>query len=98
MLQMLDDSLKRTREFDSYGMWNVAAYFLSDDMSASEIAASNYRSLMNGENTGREVSAINSWRSNNPGIPGNYYDLTTYLSRFREIVLITSSITIGFDR
>ena len=82
MLQMLDDSLKRTREFDSYGMWNVAAYFLSDDMSASEIAASNYRSLMNGENTGREVSAINSWRSNNPGIPGNYYDLTTYLSRF----------------
>ena len=82
MLQMLDDSLKRTREFDSYGMWNVAAYFLSDDMSASEIAASNYRSLMNGENSGREVSAINSWRSNNIYNNGNYYDLTMYLSRF----------------
>ena len=82
MLQMLDDSLTRTREFDSYGMWNVAAYFLSDDMSAAEIAASNYRSLMNGENSGREVSAINSWRSNNPGTIGNYHDLTTYLSRF----------------
>ena len=82
MLQMLDDSLKRTREFDSYGMWNVAAYFLSDDMSASEIAASNYRSLMNGENSGREVSAINSWRSNNLYNNGNYYDLTMYLSRF----------------
>lgn len=84
MLEMLDDSLKRTREFDSYGMWNVAAYFLSDDMSAAEIAASNYRSLMNGENSGREVSAINSWRSNNPGTIGNYYDLTTYLSRFNH--------------
>jgi len=82
ILQMLDDSLKRTQEFDSYGMWNVAAYFLSDDMSAAEIAASNYRSLMNGENSGREVSAINSWRSNNPLIAGNYQDLTTYLSRF----------------
>ena len=82
MLQMLDDSLKRTMEFDSYGMWNVAAYFLSDDMSAAEIAASNYRSLMNGENSGREVSAINSWRSNNPGTVGNYHDLTAYLSRF----------------
>ncbi len=82
MLQMLDDALKRTREFDSYGMWNVAAYFLSDDMSAAEIAASNYRSLMNGENSGREVSAINSWRSNNPGTIGDYHDLTTYLSRF----------------
>ena len=60
MLQMLDDSLKRIREFDSYGMWNVAAYFLSDDMSTAEIAASNYRSLMNGENSGREVSADES--------------------------------------
>ena len=79
-----DDSLKRTREFDSYGMWNVAAYFLSDDMSAAEIAASNYRSLMNGENSGREVSAINSWRSNNSGNNGNYFDLTMHLSRFRH--------------
>ena len=82
MLQMLDDSLQRTKEFDSYGMWNVAAYFLSDDMSDAEIAASNYRSLMNGENSGREVSAINSWRSNDPGLLGYYCDLTTYLSRF----------------
>ena len=82
MMQMLDDSLKRTKEFDSYGMWNAAAYFLSDDMSASEIAASIYRSLMNGENSGREVSAVNSWRSNSPDLLGNYYDLTSYLSRF----------------
>lgn len=78
MLSLIDESLKRTCEFDSYGMWNVAGYFISDDMSASEIAASNYRSLMNGENSGREVSAINSWRSDFP----NFEHLTTYLSRF----------------
>ena len=82
MLQILDESLKRTREFDSYGMWNIAAYFLSDDMSSAEIGASNYRSLMNGEESGREVSAINSWRSNNSFISGDYLDLTSYLSRF----------------
>ena len=51
-------------------------------MSAAEIAASNYRSLMNGENSGREVSAINSWRRNNSDIAGKFTDLTTYLSRF----------------
>lgn len=81
MLELLDNSIKRTNEFDSYGMWNVAGYFISDDMSTAEIAASNYRSLMNGENSGREVSAINSWRSNGV-INGNFSDLTTYLSRF----------------
>ena len=78
MLSLIDESLRRTNEFDSYGMWNVAGYFISDDMSASEIAASNYRSLMNGENSGREVSAINSWR----GEFHNFDHLTTYLSRF----------------
>ncbi len=82
LLAMIDENLKRTDEFDSYGMWNVAGYFISDDMSAAEIAASNYRSLMNGEKTGREVSAINSWRRNNPEINGNFEDLALYLSRF----------------
>ncbi len=82
LLQLIDESLKRVKEFDSYGMWNVAGYFMSDDMSAAEIAASNYRSLMNGENSGREVSAINSWRSNNPETNGDFGDLSAYLSRF----------------
>lgn len=82
MMTLLDALLKKTDEYDSYGMWNVAGYFISDDMSAAEIAASNYRSLMNGENSGREVSAINSWRRNNAENLGSFSDLTTYLSRY----------------
>lgn len=82
MMALIDELIKKTNEYDSYGLWNVAGYFISDDMSAAEIAASNYRSLMNGENSGREVSAINSWRSNSKEKLGNFYDLTTYLSRF----------------
>ena len=82
IMKLLDESLNRMNEFDSYGVWNVAGYFISDDMSAAEIAASNYRSLMNGENSGREVSAINSWRKNDLSVLGNYTDLTTALSRF----------------
>lgn len=91
LMQYIDDSLKRIREFDSYGMWNVAGYFVSDDMATAEIAASNYRSLMNGENSGREVSAINSWRKNDLTLPGNYQDLTDTLSRFIHPALIYSS-------
>ncbi len=82
LLQLIDEELKRVKEFESYGLWNAAGYFVSDDMSAAEIAASNYRSLMNGETSGREVSAINSWRSSNPMLNGRFADLTAYLSRF----------------
>lgn len=82
LMQLLDEGIKRTNEFDSYGMWNVAGYFLSDDMSAAEIAASNYRSLMNGEKSGREVSAINSWRKNEVRNDNDFLYLSQYLSRF----------------
>ena len=84
MMALIDELLKKTNEYDSYGLWNVAGYFCSDDMSAAEIAASNYRSLMNGENSGREVSAINSWRErdNTNNELGKFADLTTYLSRY----------------
>ena len=81
MMAMIDDVLKKTDEYDSYGLWNVAGYFMSDDMSAAEIAASNYRSLMNGEKSGREVSAINSWKRKN-SLELGYDNLSIYLSRF----------------
>lgn len=82
MMALLDGLLQRANEFDSYGMWNVAGYFLSDDMSSAEIAAGNYRSLMNGENSGREVSAVNSWQRNKVGSAESFEYLTTYLSRY----------------
>ncbi len=80
LLKLLDENLKRLDECESYGMWNTAAYFISDDMSSAEIAASNYRSLMSGKDSGREVSAINSWRKTENSLDADY--LSQYLSRF----------------
>ena len=80
LLKLIDDNLKRINECESYGMWKTAAYFISDDMSSAEIAASNYRSLMSGKDSGREVSAINSWRKKSNDKDTDY--LAEYLSRF----------------
>lgn len=82
LMKYLDEEIRRTDEFDSYGIWNVAGYFLSDEMPTVEIAASNYRSLMNGETSGREISAINFWRKGSPSLSGNFEDLVSSLSRF----------------
>ena len=59
-LERINKQLKRIDEFESLGMYECAAYFLSDDSSA-EIAASTYKALMRGENSGVEIAAINSW-------------------------------------
>lgn len=60
-LERIDKQLKRIDEFESLGMYECAAYFLSDNQYAAEVAASTYKALMRGENSGVEVAAINSW-------------------------------------
>ena len=60
-LQRIDKQLKRIDEFESLGMYECAAYFMSGDQYAAEVAASTYKALMRGENSGVEIAAINSW-------------------------------------
>lgn len=60
-LERIENQLKRVSEFESLGMWECAAYFLSSTSDISKVAATTYKSLMSGENTGIEISAINIW-------------------------------------
>jgi hypothetical protein len=64
MLERIDNQLKRVNEFESLGMWECAAYFLSPSQNTSKVGAATYKSLVTGENTGLEVSAINTWTEN----------------------------------
>lgn len=61
MLLRIDKQLKRMEEFESLGMYECAAYFLSSDQYTSEMAATTYKALMGGVNTGVEIAAINNW-------------------------------------
>lgn len=61
MLSRIDKQLERMDEFESFGMYECAAYFLSEDQYAAEIAAATYKAIMRGENSGVEIAAVNSW-------------------------------------
>jgi len=45
ILERINKQLKRIDEFESLGMYECAAYFLSDDQYAAEVAASTYKAL-----------------------------------------------------
>lgn len=60
-LEKIDMQLKRIDECESIGMWECAAYFLSDSQETAEMAAGTYKALMRGEKSGIETSAINFW-------------------------------------
>ncbi len=65
ILERIDLQLKRMDECESIGMWECAAYFLSDSQETAEMAAGTYKALMKGEKSGVETSAINFWGRNN---------------------------------
>ncbi len=61
ILLRIDKQLKRIDEFESIGMFQCAGYFLSEDRATAEIVASAYKSIVGGNNSGIEVSAVNTW-------------------------------------
>lgn len=63
LLKRIDNQLDRINQAEATGLWQVGSYFMSyeNDKATAEIAASIFRSIMEGENSGIETSAINSW-------------------------------------
>ena len=60
-MEKIEHQLKRIDECESLGMWECAAYILSDTQETAEMAAGTYKALMKGENSGVETSAVNFW-------------------------------------
>lgn len=63
LLKRIDNQLDRINKAESTGLWQTGAYFLSyeNDRATAEIGATIFRSIMEGEESGVELSAINSW-------------------------------------
>ena len=55
---------------ESTGLWSVASYFFSydNDFASAESAATIFKSIMQGEESGVETSAINSWIDNSQNV------------------------------
>ena len=64
MLARIEKQLKRMDEFESLGMYECAAYFLSEDQYCAEAAANTYKAIIGGENTGVEIAAVTTWGQN----------------------------------
>lgn len=63
-LEMLDKHMKRLEQGKALGMWNFAAYVVSDDYNITNNVAHMYLALTQGEESFISQSAINTWHSN----------------------------------
>ena len=89
ILEQIDNHIKRLNECKNFGMWNCAAYFIADDSQTSKISASNFKSLISGDVSYIESSAVNTWGLNNKYLP----EVGKYLSKlYHPMIDINSSI------
>lgn len=77
ILKKIDKQLERISVCESSGLWAVNAYFLSyeTDRAIAETGATIFRSIIQGEQSGVEFSAINTWYNDNP----SYLSLSKYV-------------------
>lgn len=66
LLKTLDEQLKRIKDCESFGLWDCAAYFLSEEIQVSVMAANTYKALVAGDATCVENAYINVWGLDNP--------------------------------
>ncbi len=63
IIDRLEKQLERIDACESLGMWNFAAYFTGEGAADTELAANIYRSVVSGQGTGVQYTAINTWQT-----------------------------------
>ena len=61
-LELLENQMKRYEQSTALGMWEFAAYVLSEDFNVANNVAHSYLALTQGEQSYMEKTAINLWR------------------------------------
>lgn len=62
LLDKIDEQLERIKESENYGVFATSAYFFAATPIVAKMAASAYKSLINGNCTHVENAHINSWK------------------------------------
>ena len=85
-LERLEKQMARLNECESVGMWDFAAYFLGESAAETETAASMYRSLVSGSQSGLECTAVNTW-TDSPRVD----KISKYVTNFLHPVFLYQS-------
>lgn len=82
ILKRIDKQLERIDAAESNGLWSTSTYFLSygDDYANSQTGASIFRSIVQGDRSGIETSALNSWKLSEDADSQNLLKSITALS------------------
>ena len=80
ILKEIDKQLERINECEDVGVWRSSAYFISEYAHTNRVVSSIYQSLIRGEGSSVETSAINLWTNDNE----NKKEVLNYVSKMHH--------------
>lgn len=85
-LDLLENQMKRLEQSTALGMWDFAAYVLSEDQNVANNVAHSYLALTLGEDSYMSKSAINLWRGNVVEEKDAAKEICNYIKKLRHPV------------
>lgn len=85
-LELLEEQMKRYEQSTALGMWDFAAYVLSEDLNMANNVAHSYIALTQGEKSYTSRSAINLWRGDMGEESREAKEICGYLKELRHPV------------
>lgn len=85
-LELLEEQMKRLEQSTALGMWDFAAYVLSEDRNIANNVAHTYLSLTQGESSHMSSSAVNLWRGDKESTDVYAKTICSYLRELRHPV------------
>ena len=83
-LSVLDNQRKRFEKGTALGMWEFAAYVLSEDQNIANNVAHTYLALTQGEESYMSKSSVNLWRGDMGDSSGDTQEIVHYLRDLRH--------------
>ena len=83
-LKVLEEQMKRFEKGTAMGMWEFAAYVLSEDQNIANNVAHTYLALTQGEESFMSQSSVNLWRGDLGESSGDAKEIVAYLRELRH--------------
>ena len=83
-LEILESQMKRFEQSTALGMWDFAAYFMSEDQNVASNVAHSYLALTQGEESYLSQTAINLWRGDMGENSRHAEEICAYLRELRH--------------
>lgn len=97
-LELLDNQMKRLEQSTALGMWDFAAYVLSEDYDVANNVAHSYLALTLGEESYMSKSAINVWKGSVEEERDIAKEIVGYIRELRHPVFALNSELVKTDR